>query len=669
MSEFAPNRPRPDRLEGWKEIALYLRRDVRTVQRWETHSDLPIRRLDHRKRSSVYALPDELDRWRLSRDATPPKPPEPPRRPQFVPALGLAATVSLLVAVFAAGNLFDEDEPPALLPVPLTSLPGGILFPGFTPDGESVLFSWTGPDGDDFDIYEMHIATGKLTQITDNPAEDALAVYLPDGRTIAVLRHHADRSGVYLLERGQPGERLLTGTTSATLSVFPAAENSLLVKERPGEGLPLQYFAVSMKDGSRRPALEWASTGLQSGGIVLSPDGRYAAFSVFESSFVADLYVSPLDGSEPPRRLAFDRNRLRGIAWTPDSREVVFSASREGTLSLWRIPIEGGEPRQISGVGRAFSPVLWSDSAGSSKLLFATGGMNADAWSVALNQPQAPPQRVTHSTRYDGNAQISPDSTKLCFASHRFKDIEHIFVSDLDGGNVEQITRWNEYDGAPRWSPDGKQIAFDSLLDGNWDIYAVSLETGTQRRLTRGPNEDVRPSWSRDGRWIYYSAGDGRGGSSLWKAPADGGEPVLLNENGGFEAFEAPDGNSVYFVETDRSVGLWRIPASGAGSPTPVPGSEEISQGRWSVTPLGIYFRGFPDPAKWDDGTPIYRIPLEGGQPELIRTIPADPSIDYSSLHPVRRPPGFSVSADGRTAIVQRRDELDTGLMLIEDFR
>lgn len=61
--------PRPhafepeERLEGWKHIAAYLKRDVRTIQRWERAEGFPVRRQMHRKLGSVLAYKDELDRW------------------------------------------------------------------------------------------------------------------------------------------------------------------------------------------------------------------------------------------------------------------------------------------------------------------------------------------------------------------------------------------------------------------------------------------------------------------------------------------------------------------------------------------------------------------------------------------------------------------------------
>src|SRR6187431_1613808 len=57
----------PDRLESWKEIAAYLNRSERTVRRWEEREGLPVHRLQHDKRGSVYAYARELDAWRESR--------------------------------------------------------------------------------------------------------------------------------------------------------------------------------------------------------------------------------------------------------------------------------------------------------------------------------------------------------------------------------------------------------------------------------------------------------------------------------------------------------------------------------------------------------------------------------------------------------------------------
>jgi TolB-like protein len=94
--------PRGRRLESWKEVAAYLGRDVRTVQRWERQEGLPVHRLQHNKLGSLYAFASELDAWRDAREVGPSNP-----VPQstFAPALGTRRTwiaaVLLAAAVFA----------------------------------------------------------------------------------------------------------------------------------------------------------------------------------------------------------------------------------------------------------------------------------------------------------------------------------------------------------------------------------------------------------------------------------------------------------------------------------------------------------------------------------------------------------------------------------------
>src|SRR5690349_17151939 len=60
---LAPRVSADNRLDSWKEIAAYLKRDIRTVQRWEKLEGLPVRRHQHQKRGSAFAYRDELDAW------------------------------------------------------------------------------------------------------------------------------------------------------------------------------------------------------------------------------------------------------------------------------------------------------------------------------------------------------------------------------------------------------------------------------------------------------------------------------------------------------------------------------------------------------------------------------------------------------------------------------
>src|SRR5262249_59416746 len=125
--------------------------------------------------------------------------------------------------------------------------------------------------------------------------------------------------------------------------------------------------------------------------------------------------------------------------------------------------------------------------------------------------------------------------------------------------------------GAPRWSPDGRQIVYDrGVSGGSKDIYVINAEGGGQpRRLTTDPSDDIVPSWSHDGQWIYFCSK--RSGSfQIWKMPASGGPAIQITKQGGFDNVESPDGRFLYYAKGRGVPGIWRVPIQG-GAEVPVP--------------------------------------------------------------------------------------------------
>ena len=109
----APREAQPnDPLVGWKAIATYLARDIRTVQRWELSEQLPVHRLEHQRQASAYAYRSELDEWRLRRSVQPVEPaqPDPPhpaterRWPWVLGAFTLVVTVVAVLALLVRGD-------------------------------------------------------------------------------------------------------------------------------------------------------------------------------------------------------------------------------------------------------------------------------------------------------------------------------------------------------------------------------------------------------------------------------------------------------------------------------------------------------------------------------------------------------------------------------------
>ena len=133
------------------------------------------------------------------------------------------------------------------------------------------------------------------------------------------------------------------------------------------------------------------------------------------------------------------------------------------------------------------------------------------------------------------------------------------------GENPIQLTRFDKGpSGTPRWSPDGRWIAFDHQEKEGWRICVMAADGGQVRRLAEEKGDAVLPSWSGDGKWIYFSS-NGTGRYEIWKRPAQGGPAIQLTHNGGYVAFESRDGQSLYYSRMDAQLrwSLWVLPLAG----------------------------------------------------------------------------------------------------------
>ena len=109
-------------------------------------------------------------------------------------------------------------------------------------------------------------------------------------------------------------------------------------------------------------------------------------------------------------------------------------------------------------------------------------------------RPGADPTPLLASTAWDSQAHYSPDGLRIAFESMREGETEEIWLADADGSNPTRLTRGpGRHQGSPRWSPDGRTIAFDSgqSESGHWDVWTIGSDGSRLRQVTRDPNDDV----------------------------------------------------------------------------------------------------------------------------------------------------------------------------------
>jgi TolB protein len=230
---------------------------------------------------------------------------------------------------------------------------------------------------------------------------------------------------------------------------------------------------VSVVSAAMSPS--WHPTGAMIAYNTIGPDAR--------------IVVHDLKSSRT-REFGLQRNTTYSTpVFTPDGKSVAYSLHSEQGADLYVMPLDGDAfPRRIT-VGRGAISV----------------------------QPT-----------------YSPDGNRLAFMSDRSGHPE-VYIMDADGTNADIFTAFDfgdqNYRASPDWSPDGRQVTFQTRIDWRFQVFTMTLRDRLPRQLTsEGENED--PSWAPDGRHIVFTSSRS-GTRQLWVLDSESGRLRQLTQAGG----------------------------------------------------------------------------------------------------------------------------------------
>lgn len=237
--------------------------------------------------------------------------------------------------------------------------------------------------------------------------------------------------------------------------------------------------------------------------FVSDRDGRKA-------NHVKEIYSMDFDG-ENLKRLTFHKGTVISPALSVDGNKVLYSLiknnrSKKRNVNLYLLNLETGKTEVISSRKGINSGAVFMPD-GKSLLMTLTHQGNAELYAMDLATKRT--RRITKHSAPDVDPSINVTGDLVTFLSGRSGTSKPmIYIADPRAmeKSVKRISYVGRFNATPRFSPDGKEIAFSSWLDNKFDIFRVDSTGDNLYRLTKdfGSNED--PTYSKDGQFIAFSS-------------------------------------------------------------------------------------------------------------------------------------------------------------------
>jgi len=262
----------------------------------------------------------------------------------------------------------------------------------------------------------------------------------------------------------------------------------------------------------------------------VSPDGKY--FLTVSTKKHQHVITRRLVENGDPINVVVDNDAqvMDSIAWYGDDH-VTFLSHRADSLGLWQKPVEGGVVKRLHGRldGELRDPIVLGDGTVIAVRLKAPArrmtpeymkakkpSLAFDNWKMNGKQPhlvRISAEGVEEDLASGLNPSLSADGEHLVFSMQAGRSW-HLFMMNVDGSDLIQLTEGRSIDVQPTWSPDGKSVAFTSNRGdadmrhsnkGNWDVWMISYDGRNLTRLTTNKARDGAPEFAKNGRIYFHS--------------------------------------------------------------------------------------------------------------------------------------------------------------------
>jgi dipeptidyl aminopeptidase/acylaminoacyl peptidase len=327
----------------------------------------------------------------------------------------------------------------------------------------------------------------------------------------------------------------------------------------------------------------------------ISPDGKWVAFTVQTVDVAANkkpsqIWMAPLAGGTP-RQITHDGEANQRARWSPDSKRIAYISDRSGSSQIWLMDTDGGDARQATNLSAEAGGVLFSPDG--KNLLFTSDVYPECGADEACNKKNLDAEKNNKV-----KARIYTELLYRHWTAWQAKRRSHLLVVGATGGAPRDLTPGTRdvppfsLGGADDYdiSPDGQEVLYSMNADPvpaistNTDVYAVSIAGGQPRKITNTPGADTNPRYSPDGKYIAWRAQLRAGYESdrfrLLVLERSTGNVTNLTDNldRWVNSFTwAPDSTGLFFTIDDRGrQSIQLIPVAGGAARMVASGDNEL---------------------------------------------------------------------------------------------
>ncbi len=243
----------------------------------------------------------------------------------------------------------------------------------------------------------------------------------------------------------------------------------------------------------------------------VSPDGRMVAFTITDPDKTANksktqIYLIPVEGGEP-RQLTSGDQSSESPRWSPDGKRLAYISESQ----VWMIDVASNEKKKITSISTGADVPVWSPDG---KFIAFTSEVYPECTNEECNR-----KRVQQAEESKVKAKVADRLLYRHWKTWKEGKRSHVFVASVDGGAARDLTP-GDHDAPPfslggppeyAFSPDSKELAFtrntekDEAISTNNDLFVVAITGGEARRITTdNRGADSTPVYSPDGRYIAY---------------------------------------------------------------------------------------------------------------------------------------------------------------------